>query len=647
MMPQTRQLAVIMFTDIVGYTALMGRDEQKAFEFLNKNRQIQKPIIEAHNGRWIKELGDGVMASFQTVSDAVNAAIKIQEACTAANDFQLRIGIHLGEVVFENNDVFGDGVNIAARIQAAANPGTIYISEMVNQIISNKRDIHTRFAGEEHLKNVKDPVRLHEVMLNQETSARVEIKTDEPVKGKSIAVLPFTNMSSDPDQEYFSDGITEEIITDLSHLHNLIVISRSSVMTFKNTHKKIKDIAAELKVHYVLEGSVRKSGNNLRITAQLIDAGNDAHLWAEKYNGTLDDVFDIQEKVSRSIVNSLKLKLTEGEDRKISQRPIENLQAYECYLRARQEIWRFTPDGFERALQLVKNALHIVGENEMLEATLGAVYWHYVYWGIKPGEEYLPKLQACIKKIFQLNPESSHGFFLQALTEQRNGNTQAAVIDLKKSLKIEPNNPEVLFWICLLYLFAGKTDAARPLSERLLQVDPLMPNHHLIPGSIDWFNGKLADAVYAFEKAFEMDPNNPHIQFWYAYILASNNRNEEALAILNLLPDEAPEVPLNQIYRFLKFYLKGEKENAIKCITPAVIETAKVDFNWSWIMLDFYSLVNEKQEAKLWLQNSIRAGVTNYPLIAFYDPFLKNIRDEEWFKNEMIDLKIKWDAFEE
>jgi TolB-like protein len=550
-------------------------------------------------------------------------------------------------VIFENDDVFGDGVNIAARIQAAANPGTIYISEPVNQIIANKRDIHTRFAGEEHLKNVKDPVRLHEVMLNHETSVRVEIKTDEPVKGKSIAVLPFTNMSSDPDQEYFSDGITEEIITDLSHLHNLIVISRSSVMTFKNTHKKIKDIAAELKVHYVLEGSVRKSGNNLRITAQLIDAGNDAHLWAEKYNGTLDDVFDIQEKVSRSIVNSLKLKLTEGEDRKISQRPIENLQAYECYLRARQEIWRFTPDGFERALQLVKNALHIVGENEMLEATLGAVYWHYVYWGIKPGEEYLPKLQACIKKIFQLNPESSHGFFLQALTEQRNGNTQAAVIDLKKSLKIEPNNPEVLFWICLLYLFAGKTDAARPLSERLLQVDPLMPNHHLIPGSIDWFNGKLADAVYAFEKAFEMDPNNPHIQFWYAYILASNNRNEEALAILNFLPEEAPEVPLNQIYRFLKFYLKGEKEKAIKCITPAVIETAKVDFNWSWIMLDFYSLVNEKQEAKFWLQNSIKAGVTNYPLIAYYDPFLKNIRDEEWFKIEMIDLKIKWDAFEE
>jgi non-specific serine/threonine protein kinase len=199
----------------------------------------------------------------------------------------------------------------------------------------------------------------------------------------------------------------------------------------------------------------------------------------------------------------------------------------------------------------------------------------------------------------------------------------------------------------LIYCFAGKTDAARPLAERLLQVDPLTPIHNYMPGAIDWVDGKLPESLLPFKKAFEMDPNNPHIQFWYAYVLAGNNQIKEAQVILNLLPDEAPEVPMNQIYRFLKFYLKGEKENAIRCINAAVIETAKVDFNWSWIMLGFYSLVNKKQEAKFWLQNSIRAGVTNYPMIAFYDPFLKNIRNEEWFKNEMIDLKIKWEAFEE
>ena len=234
-MPSTRQLAAIMFTDIVGYTALMGKDEQKAFEFLNKNRAIQKPVIEQFNGRWIKELGDGVMASFNTVSDAVSAAIKIQEACNAAKDFQLRIGIHLGEVVFENEDVFGDGVNIASRIQAIANPGSIFVSEAVNNNIRNKKDFVTRFVKTETLKNVKEPVRIYQVIaegtvpaapghFGRNTKRRVGVviltaivlstagylianlftpkKTNQETSEKSIAILPFTDMSPDKDHEY-------------------------------------------------------------------------------------------------------------------------------------------------------------------------------------------------------------------------------------------------------------------------------------------------------------------------------------------------------------------------------------------------------------------------------------------------------------
>ena len=241
-MPQSRQLAAIMFTDIVGYTALMGKDEQKAFALLDKNRRIQKPIIEQHNGRWIKELGDGVMASFNTVSDAVNAAIKIQQTCNSSKEFQLRIGIHLGEVVFENDDVFGDGVNIASRIQAIANPGSIYISEAVHNSISNKKEFQTRFFTEQKLKNVKDPVKIYQVIADGVIVAHRQIvhkmrprrnvllvvvsiliilvatyifkgglttqkneqsaKTEE-TNSKSIAVLPFVNMSADTTQEYF------------------------------------------------------------------------------------------------------------------------------------------------------------------------------------------------------------------------------------------------------------------------------------------------------------------------------------------------------------------------------------------------------------------------------------------------------------
>jgi serine/threonine protein kinase len=467
-----------------------------------------------------------------------------------------------------------------------------------------------------------------------------------PKQEKSIVVLPFENLSPDPDQEYFSDGLTEEVISDLSAVRSLCVISRSSAMTFKGTKKRIPEIAQEVNVQYVLEGSVRKAGNNLRITAQLIDATNDAHLWAEKYSGTLDDVFEIQEKVSRAIVDALKLKLSPTERKGLEYRPIDNIHAYESYLKARQEIWRFTPEGFDRAIQLVQNALDIVGENELLQATLGVVYWHYIYWGLRPSEEYIPKLEECIQKIFRLNPESSHGHLLQGWISQRRGDVQESVRNLEKALAVNPNNPDVLFWICLLYSFVGKTSAARPLSKRLLLVDPLMPINNFIPGIPDWFDGNLNEAIQPFARAHQMDPQNPHTQFWYAYILACNSRTREALSVLKLLPDDAPATPLNQAYRFLKYALEGDKKRAIQCVTDELLTTSRDDFNWSWIITDLYSLIDAKHEALDWLENSIRVGVINYPFLSEYDPFLANIRSEERFKKLMERVKKEWEEFE-
>jgi len=283
-----RQLAAIMFTDIVGYTALMGRDEQKAFEYLSKNRRIQKPIIEQYRGQWIKELGDGVLASFSTVSDAVTAAIRIQEACNAANDFQLRIGIHLGEVVFENGDVFGDGVNVASRIQAKAPPGGIWISESVHNNVVNKHDIITKYVTTERLKNVKDPVRIYQVIVEgvqfvkpkipliksksnsktlvgilgivvlltavyfvyqnfSGTGKKTETVSEEAID-KSIAVLPFEDLSPAKDQEWLGDGIAEEIISSITAINDLKVIGRTSSFQFKGKGLDAKTIGEKLNV---------------------------------------------------------------------------------------------------------------------------------------------------------------------------------------------------------------------------------------------------------------------------------------------------------------------------------------------------------------------------------------------------------------
>ncbi|HWH62841.1 MAG TPA: adenylate/guanylate cyclase domain-containing protein, partial [Ginsengibacter sp.] len=289
-MQQIRQLAAIMFTDIVGYTALMGNDEQTAFEYLKKNRDLQRPVIEQYNGRWIKELGDGIMASFITVSDAVAAAIKIQESSKALKDFQLRIGIHQGEVVFEEGDVFGDAVNIASRIQSFAEPGCIYISETVRNNISNKKDIHTKFIKEQTLKNVKEPVRIYEVITTEDevqSISDVSIAASKTFADKSIAVLPFVNMSNDPEQEYFCDGISEEIINALAQLNNLRVIARTSAFTFKNKNVDAREIGKILDVNTLLGGSVRKSGKHLRITTQLVKVSDGSHLWSNRYDREL------------------------------------------------------------------------------------------------------------------------------------------------------------------------------------------------------------------------------------------------------------------------------------------------------------------------------------------------------------------------
>jgi len=310
---QSRQLAAIMFTDIVGYTSLMGDDEQKAFELLRKNRQLQKPVIVQYNGTWIKELGDGILASFSTVTEAVLCAIEIQKACLGIDDLKLRIGIHLGEVVFEDNDVFGDGVNIASRLQALAPIGGIWVSESVHKNVSNKKEINCRFIKEELLKNVKEPVRIYEVYVegSQAEQSKHTFTTEEFSQnrsGQSIAVLPFVDMSLAHDQEYLGDGIADEIIIAIAKIKELQVSSRSSSFSFKNHYEDARMIGKKLGVSNILEGSIKKSGERLRISAQLINVDDGFQLWSDMYQMDVGDIFIIQEHIAQSVVENLKLK---------------------------------------------------------------------------------------------------------------------------------------------------------------------------------------------------------------------------------------------------------------------------------------------------------------------------------------------------
>ena len=422
-MSQTRQLAAIMFTDIVGYTALMGKDEKNAFEILKKNREIQKPLVKQYHGTWIKELGDGVLASFNTVTDAVMCAGAIHQACKSVENLQLRIGIHLGEVVFENNDVFGDGVNIASRLQALAPIGGTYVSESVYKNVSNKKEIFTEFIREENLKNVSESVRIYEiklvgsvsfdaealVILQKENSRKIATKrkrifavgaililavvlsgyffiykkrgatSGNDAPEKSIAVLPFVNMSSDPQQEYFSDGLSEELINMFTKLPGLKVIGRTSSFVFKGKNEDLVNIGKKLGVAYLLEGSVRKSGTTLRITAQLIKAKDGTHIWSETYDREMNDIFKVQSEISRMIAQKFEIEITPEASAKIDQAPTKNIEAYDQFQKGYFFMYKkyfntHQDEDFEKAKKFFEKAIGLDSNYAEAYAGLAEVY---------------------------------------------------------------------------------------------------------------------------------------------------------------------------------------------------------------------------------------------------------------------------------
>ena len=541
-MSQSRQLAAIMFTDIVGYTALMGNDEQKAFTILNKNREIQKPIIEKFNGRWIKELGDGVMASFNAVSDAVNAAIKIQEACTAANDFQLRIGIHQGEIVFENEDVFGDAVNIASRIQSAAKPGCIYISESVHNNVSNKKDIQTIFIKEETLKNVKEPVKVYEVITVNSKPFTPE-KQKENIPQNSIAVLPFANMSSDPEQEFFSDGISEEIINMLAQVPGLKVAGRTSAFSFKGKNQDLREIGEKLNVNHILEGSVRKSGNKIRITAQLIKVSDGYHLYSEKFDRELENIFEIQDEIALSILNAIKIKLVEADKEDVLKRYTNNTEAYQLYLQGKYHVNKYNgTDAFTNGIKFYEAAIKLEPEYALAYAGIAYCYFEMLMDSLLPPEQCLPPLYNAVKrsmelddtiaeshlaladltlfyewniklaktqfqKVLELNPNSAAGNVHYAMYLMFMGNYTEACRHASISHNLDPFSMQNNWEVAWTFLYSGQVNKALELSRTMIQMEPAFFGGHLIAGNILLSENKYAEAQPLLETAVKLYPS--------------------------------------------------------------------------------------------------------------------------------------------
>jgi len=339
-----RKLTAILSADVKGYSRLMGEDEEATIRTLTIYREEMATIIKQHRGRVVDSPGDNLLADFASVVDAVQGAVAIQRELKTRNaellanrQMEYRIGINVGDVVVEGERIYGDGVNIAARVEGLAEAGGICISEAVHMQIKNKLPFKYAYQGEHQVKNIADPVRVYRVEIETEAAASTisaEQPAELPLPDKpSIAVLPFTNMSSEPEQEYFSDGMTEDIITDLSKIAGLFVIARNSTFTYKGQAVDIGEVSRKLGVRYILEGSVRKAGSRVRITAQLIDATTNGHLWAERYDRELDDIFALQDEMTRQIVGALKVTLAPEEHTRVQRVPTANLDAYDAFLR--------------------------------------------------------------------------------------------------------------------------------------------------------------------------------------------------------------------------------------------------------------------------------------------------------------------------
>ena len=415
-MDPSRQLAAIMFTDIAGYTAMMGDDEKRAFEILKQNRNLQKPLIEQFGGKWIKELGDGVLASFSTVTDAVSSAYNIIKGCERIEGLKLRIGIHLGEVLFENGDVFGDGVNIASRLQALAPVGRIWVSESVYKNVSNKKDIQTRFVRAEILKHVKEPVLIYEIITDASKEPK-NIKEIDPIKrfsGKSLAILPFTDMSPTYDQEYLGDGLAEELINILSQLKELKVIGRTSSFSFKGTKTDLKTIGQMLNAENILEGSVQKSGNRVRITAQLINAADGYHIWSQRYDREMVDIFALQDDLAAKISDHLKLTLLQQHETTAEKRSSTNLKAYDLLLKGEFYYKKYTPEGFKKAIDFFNKALEVDPNYADAWCYLGISNFEMHGWVALTNERRDMAIN-CANKAISLDISCADAYFLLAV----------------------------------------------------------------------------------------------------------------------------------------------------------------------------------------------------------------------------------------
>jgi len=655
-MSQLRQLAAIMFTDIVGYTALMGRDEQMAFKLLDTNRQIHQQVIRQYNGKLIKELGDGVMASFNTVSDAVNAAINIQKACTASKELSLRIGIHEGEIIFENDDIYGDAVNIASRIQTLGVPGSILFSKKINDEIKNKAEFQTISLGNFDFKNVNEVIEVFALanagfpipkrsMMDGKLTKKNLLKRNvilalslitiglaafflytnffakngnAEVIDKSIAVLPFVDMSVGKDQEYFSDGLSEELLNLLSKIPELKVIGRTSSFSFKGKNEDLRIIGEKLGVANILEGSVQKEGNKLRVTAQLIRTADGFHLWSDKYDRDLEGIFKLQDEIAMAVVKQLKLKLLTNSDTTTSSST--NTDVYNLILQGNYFLEKRGKENLTKALGLYLEALALDSLNARSWAAVAHCYILQLTWAQIDRKEGMQKATIAANKCVDLDDMLAIGHYVLGLVKMWDFDWVGAEIEYQKVLDLEPGNADALRSKGFLYRCIGRFDEAMQLTKKSLTLDPIKPSTYFNLGQLLYHTNHFGEAIVNYKKVLELNPEFPraHVFLGKIYLLQGN----PALALTEMTQetDEAWRI----FGLILAYDALGRKKEADKLINDFII---KFPEDQMYQVAEIYAVRGNKDKAFEYLEKSYISKDVRLTYLKG-DPLLKNLESD-------------------
>ena len=640
----------------------MEESETQALHLLGEFRQVAGRTIQEYSGEIIDTVGDGLFAAFGSAVEAVHAAVALQKELAAHNRREagrqpllVRIGIHLGDLLQEGGHLFGSGVNVASRIEPLAPPGGIYVSGEIYQQVRNQKGLSFRDLGERQLRNIKEPVRIYDVVSGEEEAESKRLEA--PTALRAIAVLPFQNMSADPENEYFSDGMTEEIITRLSKIRELKVASRSTVFRYKGKGIDPRDVGRELGVGSVLEGSVRKLGNRLRITGQLINAADGFHLWSEAYDRNLDDLFKIQDEVSERIAQALRVNLTEAERVQISATPTESIEAYDYYCRGRHLFYQYTRGGNRAAINMYLKALELDENYALAYAGLSLCYAQLISRGWDENPIWLDKAQdaalralgidqslaqahfalgfvyemkedwdreeGAMRRVLLLDPNHAHAHDSLGDVYYHRDQLEDAMSEYQTALRLDPFHPRALVQVAATYQKAGQYRAAIAQLRRTSEILPDFVDAEGL-GDLHRSRGNYEEALQAYKRALAIDPANIDAKVGLGLSYAAMRRFEEGEQIAKeLLESSNKPREENADYQFLVGMLhraRGDYEKAITFLENALsVPRRKYHRRYMGALAETYALMGDRDNAIAYYRKALESERYSSPyMIQFH-----------------------------